>query len=759
MRSLLRALLWSTSFAAVAVPGCNCDPELERTPGSLAGKVCDPETRQGIPNVAVEVRGPTTKRVPTDGGGNYIADGLLPGNYAIVAILTDGELPVTREGEVAVVVSAETETVTDERCADPPLPPDSGTIDGQICDRHTGELVSDAVVEVIGADSSVLAAAATDDNGNFVIEDVPEGDHVVSIRAPNFSRSFPVTVVIGETITLDLADGACAAPFGAGCTILGSMCDPRGTTGDKLAGATVTVRAREGGATVTDLTDTNGEFYVSALVPGSYDVTVSHPDAGVNEVFSDVACRAGEDAVLVGPDACADRTPVGRVAGQVCILDPNASRGRFVGTVFLKQGVTTVSQVQTDADGAFEFPPVPTGTYDLQLGDPALRLISPVIVNAFQTTFVEEASCPEPQDICADFVHNPDVLSDGRILFVVDRSGSMGLTVSGGSVGATCSAAADCGVDAFCDTGIGRCVQNKWSALKSGLSAVTGGLATTLQYGLFVYPNPGDDNAPIANCSAGAQRQAMGGSAAQINSALALVAPRGGTPTASTMAAALPVIQALQNDARPLAVVLATDGAPNCNNTQPRAGVTNCITQDNGVVTCACTCTSNAGSPPQSDASCALFNCLDTNAFSSAGAIAQIAQLGVQTHVIGIPDANIPAGQLAIFNDALNQMAVAGGAPLSGNVRYHQATNLNALQASLEAVTRRIVACQITVPTPLDGATSIEVRLGTAPIPRDAARRNGWDQTGPTSIQLFGSACDAATASQESVTIKRCARP
>ena len=756
MRRLLPVFASIVGFSA----GCP-EPEVVRLPGSISGQACGEESRVGIPNVTIAIRGPSVREVPSDGAGRFIADGLQEGEYEVFALLTDGtEQSVTLPNTPVLVKPQETTVVTDTRCDGPPAPPDSGSIDGQICNRHTGELVVSATVEVIGASNEVLASATTDGLGNFVIADVPEGDHVVSIRAPNFSRSFPVTVVVGETVTLDLAEGGCEVPFGAGCTILGSMCDPRGGDGDKLAGANVSIRSRADSSVVTDLTDTNGEFYVTALAPGSYDVTVSHPDAGVNEVFSDVACLAGEEAVLVGPDACANRTPVGRVEGQVCILDPNESRGRFVGTVFLKRGAAVVEQVQTDAEGAFSFPPVPTGTYSLQLGEPALRLISPVIVNAFQTTFIEEASCPEPADVCEAFTHDPDVRSDGRILFVVDRSGSMGLSVSGGSTGGACSAAApDCGVDAVCNTAQNTCVQNKWSALKSTLSAVTTPLASTIQYGLFVYPNPAEDNAPIANCAAGAQRQAMGGTAAQINAALLAVTPKGGTPTASSMAAALPTISALLADERPLAVVLATDGAPNCNNTQPRAGVSNCTTQDNGVVTCACTCTSNAGNPPQSDASCALFNCLDTNAFSSSGAIAEIASLGVQTHVIGIPDAAIPAGQLAIFNDALNQMAVAGGAPLAGAVRYHQATSLTSLQASLEAVTRRILACQITTPTVLDGGTSLEVRLGTQPVPQDVTRRNGWDQTGPSSIQLFGSACDAATASQETVRITRCARP
>jgi len=764
MRGSRRAVSFSFSVAAAAalsLGACQCDDELEIRPGSVTGRACDEETGQGLPNARVDVDGPTRTQVPTDGDGNFRADLLSVGEYTLVAVtLVDGvEVEHTIVPQEAIVVASDEVTVVENtRCRPLPPPPDSGTIDGQVCNRHTGELINDATVEVIAANDDVVASGPTDAQGNFEVTDVPEGDHVVCIRAPNYSRCFPVTVVKGETVTFDLAEGGCAEPFGNACHFVGSMCDPRGPDGTQLAGAVVRATALGGLAQpdVVDQTDTAGEFYLSPLLPGRYNVTVTHTAAGVNETFADVACVAGEETPLVGPDACADRTPIGRVRGSLCILDPNELRGRFTGTVVLRAGAIEVARTETDADGEFAFNSVPVGTYEIHLGVPALRIISPVRVTAFQTTFTEEVSCPQPADLCEEFPHQPQTSSDGRILFVVDRSGSMGLSVSGGNVtGTTCNASSPagfCGANGVCDVNQGRCVQNKWSALKGTLSAVTQPLASTIQYGLFAYPDPANDGSGV-NCAKGVQRQAMGATASQINTALGLVVPTGGTPTALTMSDVRTTVNALRQDQRPLAVVLATDGAPNCN-LSVRDGVSNCR-DDNGTQVCNCTCTSNAAG--QSDTNCAIFNCLDEQ--NTTGAIGQIATLGVQTHVIGIQDANIPAGQLAIFNQALNNMAVAGGAPLSGTIRFHQATSLQALQASLEAVTRRILACQITVPRQLAGATTIEVRLGNQPIPRDVSRRNGWDQTGGASIQLFGSACDAATASLETVTVRRCEAP
>jgi hypothetical protein len=254
----------------------------------------------------------------------------------------------------------------------------------------------------------------------------------------------------------------------------------------------------------------------------------------------------------------------------------------------------------------------------------------------------------------------------------------------------------------------------------------------------------------------------MGATANAINTSLNQLQPDGGTPTAATMTAARATVQALASSERPVAVVLATDGAPNCNLNENRPGISNCRV-DNGTTLCNCTCTSNACQAPpfedvcQSDTSCAIFNCLDDG--NSTNAIAAIKALGVDTHVVGITDVGLPPGLASIFQSSLNNMAVAGGAPLPGAVRYHEATSIENLQASLEAITRRILACQITTPIPLAGGTSLEVRLGNQPIPQDPTRRNGWDQTGASSIQLFGSACDAATASLNTVTVRRCRRP
>lgn len=728
---------FALALSTLALTACR-DKEVVDVPGSMSGKACALSDRQGIANINVEVRlidGDFTARAPTNGNGEFTFASLNRGAYDVFALLADNtEQQVNAPNVPVEVVPNNRASIIDARCGDRPDVPDSGEICGEVCNRHTGELVSEATVTVLAADQSVVGSGVTDSEGRFCVADVVEGDHVLSIRADGFGRSFPVTVKVDETVVLDLNEGTCGVPFGTGCTILGSLCNPDGPQGAKLAGARVTV-SRVGAAADevdVDVTDTAGEFYISALLPGAYDINIASTDPRVNQNYFAQECVAGQETVIVGPDACADRTPIGRLQGRLC--DLIAFDGYFTGAVKLVQGGVVKYETATAADGRFAFDVLDVGTYDVQLGDPIERIYSTVVVNAFQTTIIEEATCPTPDDVCVNFTHTPAVASDGRILFVVDRSGSMR------------QASNDFGNI------------NKWDALRNTLETVTTSLASSVSYGLFVYPDPADDTRtnPPANCSAGVQRLAMGGTAAAINAALDAVLPNGGTPTSATLSAVVPVVRGLVADQRPLAVVLATDGAPNCKN-NPVVPI-----DDEGfpeVLLIPCICTSNL--EEQTNASCASFNCLDEQVSTNTGPITELARLGVQTHVVGIPDVggNVNAETAAIFTSSLNAMAVAGGAPLSGSVKFHDGSNTAALQRAMESITRRILACQIVTDFDLNGATSLEVRLGDAALAKDTNQRNGWNQTGARSIELFGSACDAATLASVNVVVRRCARP
>jgi hypothetical protein len=704
-------------FCAVAAFAAACDDEVAVVPGNLEGDACHPETGARLPGVVVEARGALTKKVAANAAGHFLFKNLPPGEYAIVA-LVDGTSEHRIGDATTLVQSGETLPVLDTACDIPPPAPDAGTLNGQVCDRHTGGLVAQAAVIVHLQNGDDMDGGHTDDQGNFSVENVPVGEHVVSIRAPGFSRSFPFSIdAKGDVFTLDIADG-CEAPSSTSGSIAGEFCDP--ATDGPLAGASVLVHRLDPASTtaedVHDLTDTEGQFFVGGLLPGSYRVDVEKP--GVPPRTEQVIVRSGETATVVGPDECARRTPIGRIEGEICDIDAG---GRFVGTVQLLQGATIIQTTNSDAAGRFAFNEVAPGTYDLHaFRDGYSRDFRSIVVEPFQVAFIQETNCPEPADVCEEFTHQPDVVSDGRILFVVDRSGSMGFTATG-----------------FAG-------QTKISALRTAVAQVTTSLASSVTFGLFAYPNPTISGGDIPSaCSAGVQLHAVGAGAAAINASLSGLQPQGGTPTAQSVLAARTVLPTLVADGRPIAVVLATDGAPNCETTETQKVACQCTSHDNG----------------ETNQACSRFNCLD--AVNSANAVAQIAALGVQTHVVGLRgtdentfDSNNDG--VSDFTDALNSMAIAGQAPLPGTVKFHEATSPAALAAALDAITHRILACKITVDANLNTASSVRVTLGDDVLAQDIRHVDGWDITGPNTIELFGASCDTATASGDTVVVTRC---
>ncbi len=698
--SLRRALLLAP-FAAVVVNGCNCGENLGGIPGDLKGTVCDPDSGIGLVNAAVHIDGPVTRDSVTDGAGGYIFTRVPEGTYTVTATL-DG---VVRTVDALVNPDDTNFTNTDTACRDRPPPGSGGNLVGQVCNRHTGDYVSDAQVIVELPDGPMVAT--TDADGNFELDGVPEGPQVVQIRGAGYQRAFAVDIVAGETFTLDLA-ADCNPVSATEGGIVGSFCDPEDASGNgNLVGAQVSVQKMSGGEVFTDVTDTSGQFEINGLQPDDYKVDVVKDTFHYSQI--NVGVVAGQLAQVTDPSNCADRPEVGRIEGEICDTDAG---GRFVGTVDLIASGTTLSTTQSDDQGRFDFNQVVPGTYSVRAHRTGFERTFPgVVVEPFQTAFIQELNCPQPQDVCNEVQNQPDVASDGRILLVVDRSGSMQENDDGGT--------------------------RKWDSMRFALESVTTQLQSRVQFGLMLYPGA---NVGVDVCDEGSQVLGLGtNNASSIGSQLDNTTPSGGTPTAVTLARARNIVQNTLNGddpthPRPLAVLLATDGGPNCN------------TSLDGQF---CTCTNPDDA---ADGSCENVNCLDD--LNTLTQVQQIRDLGVKTFVIGVLG-------VAAFDSVLSAMADSGGTALSGPQHYYAANNQAALESALDAITQQVLACHVEVPgVDLNAVHTVTVRVGAQALTRDPSRQNGWDITGPSSIDLFGSACDVASApGAQNVTVQTCVAP
>jgi hypothetical protein len=296
---------------------------------------------------------------------------------------------------------------------------------------------------------------------------------------------------------------------------------------------------------------------------------------------------------------------------------------------------------------------------------------------------------------CSEQVFDPAAPVPPRILLVVDRSGSMN------------------------DDAVGF-PGSKWSTAVSTLDTVTHVLEDSVELGLALYPAGAGQ---ALQCQAGGlEVDVRLNNANAIVNALENTAPGGGTPTAPTLLVARGELQGLGAQGGQRAIVLATDGGPNCNES---------LDGD--------TCTCVAPDPSQ----CAAFsgNCLDdVNTIASA---AQVANSGFPVFVLGLPGTEN-------FTGVLRSLAQAGGTN-----DFYNANSADALAQSLEDIAVRLGACRFDLPGS-PRPDQITVAVDGAAIGQDTQRRNGWDLIDSNTIELFGDACTTASRAQQNVTVQTC---
>jgi hypothetical protein len=296
-------------------------------------------------------------------------------------------------------------------------------------------------------------------------------------------------------------------------------------------------------------------------------------------------------------------------------------------------------------------------------------------------------------------------LSHARIelLLVIDRSGSMQLPMDDGD-----------------ETG-----PTRWEALTTGLDHALAAVDRDVIVGAKLYPDdaPGAFDPPSL-CRTSPSLTippAPDGGSRLLARMRTGMPPRGGTPTAEAIGVALSAL-----DASPLtrrAIVLVTDGAPNCN-------------PDTGAPPERCMCSTD---PDECRGDAGAFLCLDDA--RTLDAIDRAALLGVPVVVVGIDDPRRP--DLA---DVLDRMAVAGGRPRpEGSLhRFHSARSASELEDALTNIGGDLSACTF---APERGGVlggPMTVELGGARVPESPTE--GWTPSpvATNAVVLHGRYCDEA---------------
>ncbi len=360
--------------------------------------------------------------------------------------------------------------------------------------------------------------------------------------------------------------------------------------------------------------------------------------------------------------------------------------------------------------------------------DPCVGIEGPVPESCFEEPGEGEGEGEgEPDPVCSTQTFDPVDPIPPRILLVVDRSGSMGETANGFN-------------------------GSKWAAAREALigppsganTGVIGQLATSVEFGLFMYPSgPTFEE----QCLAGSSQDGVAlGNFVDIRNAMNGTVPGGGTPTAPALFNARAELSSLPADGGQRAVILVTDGGPNCNESLD-GSTCRCVV---GPVACTFDddCSFQGLGGCGGDGLCELTPCeaFPGNCIDDANTIAaanQLNQAGFPVFVLGID------GALA-FSDVLTGIAQAGGTGAFFGIGSTQA-----LASTIEDIATRVGSCRFEV----RGAPrreQVDVEVDGAVIPLDTSRQNGWDLVGVSTIELFGTACDAAQGATQNVSVEIC---
>lgn len=207
--------------------------------------------------------------------------------------------------------------------------------------------------------------------------------------------------------------------------------------------------------------------------------------------------------------------------------------------------------------------------------------------------------------------------------------------------------------------------------------------------------------------------------------------PEGSTPTSATLEKVRPMLLQLTGDT---AVILTTDGAPNCNG-KATCSASQCIAniegsrQQNGdlcggSVNC-CDKTGDYGP----------YACIDESA--TRAPLEQLRDHGIKTYVIGLPGTDA-------YVEVLNRLAESGGTARNSSIadepKYYRVEDSAALAQALKSIVSELsISCTVELDEAPPDWSMVNVYFDNGIVPMNAD--NGWRSTTSRALELVGDSC------------------
>lgn len=298
------ALVSALVVAPLALTTACRDEELGQLLGGVAGQVCNPLTGRPAAGATVtaqffnEVTMVDDEKTESADENGFFRIGGLPVKAVNIHVVAaddfQNDIP-----DVNIEASTDVQ-LRDPGCRDQPTEPGIGELNGQICNRHTGEYVTEGTVTVLLPDGTELTVEIGAD-GSFIMPEVPAGNHVVYVQAPGFQKTYEITVDEGGQTTLEdqVVDCAPYDPLTTGM-IVGTICgaEVAGEPGGPLAGARVFVVQPIDGIIYEDETLPDGSFTIAGIPtsPNPGPLQVRAEKGGFTFTWNDVNVFSIADA-------------------------------------------------------------------------------------------------------------------------------------------------------------------------------------------------------------------------------------------------------------------------------------------------------------------------------------------------------------------------------------------------------------------------------------------------------------------------------
>jgi hypothetical protein len=278
---------------------------------------------------------------------------------------------------------------------------------------------------------------------------------------------------------------------------------------------------------------------------------------------------------------------------------------------------------------------------------------------------------------------------------------------------------------------------DRWTVLQNSLGVALPSVDQSMAIGAVIFPINRSDHSCDAPTTVDLS-PALG----NVNPLLNLLAgttPLGGTPTADSIDVGATALLQIRAASSARAIILATDGGPNCN-----------INLDYNTCTCAnpeqnnnSDCTQDGQKVPDGQL------CLDDT--RTVSRISGYAAQGLPTYVIGIHDPGDTQD-----NTVLNAMANAGGRPQTGGTeQYYEATSQADLEGAFVSIRNQLGSCTYLTTSVPNGKGTIVVTVNGTIVPFDPSGKQGWKWGDEANGEIIfaGNAC-AEISSPEAGTQK-----